>query len=228
MPDTFDAVATRYDEELNSGLKWTGEGPGYYVDGRVALVTERLQAIGHDARCVLDFGCGTGNAVERLSQALGVQSLVGLDPSTDSLRVAEQRYDDPRIRWTESGDCIAEQSIDYVYTSGVFHHIEPTERQPTLERIFRWMRPGATLSLFENNPWNPATRFVMSRIPFDRDAICLPPPETRRRLAKAGFQVEETSFLFFFPGPLRALRPAERLLRSLPLGAQYVVWARRP
>jgi hypothetical protein len=40
--------------------------------------------------------------------------------------------------------------------------------------------------------------------------------------------VARTDFLFFFPRQLQALRPLERRLVSLPLGAQYLVLARRP
>jgi hypothetical protein len=68
----------------------------------------------------------------------------------------------------------------------------------------------------------------MSRIPFDRDAICLSPIEARRRLRAAGFQVLQTRYLFFFPRKLSLLRPVERHLARLQLGAQYVVLARRP
>ena len=35
------------------------------------------------------------------------------------------------------------------------------------------LRPGGLFAFWENNPWNPGTRLVMSRIPFDRDAITL-------------------------------------------------------
>jgi len=35
-------------------------------------------------------------------------------------------------------------------------------------------------------------------------------------------------FCFIFPHALRALRPIERWLTRLPLGAQYLVLARKP
>ena len=68
----------------------------------------------------------------------------------------------------------------------------------------------------------------MSRVEFDRDAITLTPPETARLLRQGGFRVLETSYLFFFPRCLAALRPLEERLASLCLGGQYQVPAERP
>jgi hypothetical protein len=68
----------------------------------------------------------------------------------------------------------------------------------------------------------------MSRIPFDRDAVLLRPAATRRLLERAGFEVQDTTFLFVFPHALRALRPLERWFERLPMGGQYVVVARKP
>jgi hypothetical protein len=87
--------------------------------------------------------------------------------------------------------------------------------------------PGGMFALWENNPWNPGTRYIMSRVPFDKDAITMTPPETRRLLRNAGFEIVRTDFLFLFPHLLRALRPLERVLAPLPLGGQYLVLARK-
>ena len=85
----------------------------------------------------------------------------------------------------------------------------------------------AMFALWENNPWNPGTRYIMSRVPFDRDAIVITPFEARRLLRDAGFEIISTDYLFVFPHLLRALRPLERLLTPFPLGGQYLVLARK-
>jgi hypothetical protein len=53
----------------------------------------------------------------------------------------------------------------------------------------RSLRPGGLFAPWENNPWNPNTRYVMSRIPFDRDATTLSPPKAVGLLRQNGFQV---------------------------------------
>jgi len=117
---------------------------------------------------------------------------------------------------------------DMAFSNGVFHHIQPPERRDALDYISRSLRPGGLFVFWENNPWNPGTRFVMSRIPFDRDAITISPPNARRLLRGAGFEILRTDHLFFFPRALRWLRPLERGLTAVPLGAQYLVLARKP
>jgi len=119
-------------------------------------------------------------------------------------------------------------NVDLAFCNGVFHHIPIHQRDDSLRRVFAALRPGGLLAFWENNPWNPGTRYVMSRVPFDRDAIVISPPQARRILRHAGFEVLRTDFLFFFPAILRRLRGLERHLVKLPLGGQYQVLCRKP
>jgi SAM-dependent methyltransferase len=120
------------------------------------------------------------------------------------------------------------QSLDLAFCNGVFHHIPLADRAHCVQYIKDSLRPGGLFALFENNPWNPGTRLVMSRIPFDKDAITLSPPTARQLLRASGFQILRTDSLFYFPRLLKFLRPAEKLLHKLPLGAQYLVVAQKP
>jgi hypothetical protein len=88
------------------------------------------------------------------------------------------------------------------------------------------MAPGGTFALWENNSWNPGARWVMSRIPFDRDAVMLSPSGAARMLKGAGFEILSLDFAFVFPKRLRWARPLERGLCKLPLGAQYQLLCR--
>ena len=90
------------------------------------------------------------------------------------------------------------------------------------------LRPNGFFALWENNPWNPGARLVMSRIPFDRDAIMLSAREARKLITAAGLQVIRTDYRFIFPRFLSALRPIEELAVRLPLGAQYQVLCQKP
>ncbi len=114
-----------------------------------------------------------------------------------------------------------------VYCNGVFHHIPPAQRAQTVNYIWHSLRPGGLFALWENNPWNPGTRYVMSKIPFDHDAITLVPPEARDLLRQGGFEIIRTDFLFLFPKPLKSLRWIEPWLRAMPLGGQYQVLCRK-
>jgi SAM-dependent methyltransferase len=224
---SFDEVAERYDQELNRGISLSGESSEYFVDGRVQWLKSVVERLDLTAPRLLDFGCGVGNAGHKLLQELRGQSLVGFDLSTASVRQARLRWPASNLSWTSEPADLELEAFDIVYTSGVFHHIPVEARQHELQRIYQSLRPGGVFALFENNPWNPGTRWVMSRIPFDQDAVTLTPYETRRRMAEAGFQIEQTRYLFFFPRSLRIFRRLENRLARIPLGAQYVVLGRK-
>lgn len=229
---TFDAAAVAYEQQLSQGISLSGESADYFVRGRVKWFGQAVRKFAIEyPNSVLDFGCGVGNAATALLEEFAGANVTGVDCSKESLSVANSRYEKTQfasqLRWLTSNQFSELGSIDVAYTSGVFHHILPEARQAELSQIRTWLKPGGLFALFENNPWNPGTRWVMSRIPFDRDAICLSPIEARGRLRDAGFQVLQTNYLFFFPRLLSSLRFSERALRNFPLGAQYVVLARK-
>jgi hypothetical protein len=68
----------------------------------------------------------------------------------------------------------------------------------------------------------------MSRVSFDRDAIKLSASQARKLVQSEGFDVLETNFVFFFPRRLKLLRPAEKFISGLPLGAQYQILCQKP
>ncbi len=88
--------------------------------------------------------------------------------------------------------------------------------------VFASLRPGGYFAFWENNPWNPGTRWIMSRTPIDRDAITISPREARRLLQSTGFRVLSVDSLFYFPRSLGWFRPLEKALTRLPLGGQYL------
>jgi SAM-dependent methyltransferase len=231
---TFDSAAQSYEQQLQLGLSLSGEKADYFVRGRVAALVNLARLYAETPpKNVLDFGCGVGNAVPEILDGFPGSQLTGVDCSIASLALAHRRFSNllryrHRVQWIRSLETLKPQTFDIAYSSGVFHHILPESRQQELNSIFESLTRGGLFALCENNPWNIGTRWVMSRIPFDRDAICLSATESRNRLVAAGFEVIETRFLFFFPRPLAPFRVIEPLLKRVPLGAQYLVLARRP
>ena len=140
----------------------------------------------------------------------------------------KEKYGSERARFLLFNQYEPSERIDLAYCNGVFHHIPPSRRVNVVNYIFRLLRPGGLFALWENNPWNPGTRYVMSRIPFDRDAITLTAPETRRLLRAGRFEILRTDFLFIFPRILSWFRCVEPLVAQIPLGAQYQILCRKP
>lgn len=224
----FDRYAVEYEEALARGLVVSGEDSGYFVQGRLHWLSRCLGALGVRADVVLDFGCGTGNAVPAFFERLNARAVIGVDPSTASLAVARKKHDRPNVAFYPLQEYMPKSEVDLAFCNGVFHHIQPADRHAAVEYIFRALRPDGVFAFWENNPWSPAARYVMSRIPFDRDAVLVKPAEARRLLASAGFEIVRTDYRFVFPRWLRWFRTLEDVLAPFPTGAQYQVLCRKP
>jgi SAM-dependent methyltransferase len=225
MPERLFDRAAEYEAMLNQGIGLSGENQEFFIAGRIQDMRSQIP---RSPRHILDFGCGTGKSCARLSDAFPTAHVVGADLSEDVLLYAKASFGSNRVTFVNIADLSQSERFDLCYINGVFHHILPNERQQTLMMIRELLEPGGHLALFENNPWNPGTRMVMRRIPFDRDAMPLSFLEASRRIKAAGFKVCGTRFLFYMPKALAPLRFIEPLLVTIPLGAQYYVLARVP
>jgi SAM-dependent methyltransferase len=224
----FDSFAVTYDADIDQALFVSGETKDYFAQARVDWLAKRLQQLAEQPLSVIDYGCGIGGTAVLLRDTLGAASVVGLDVSASSLNVARTRFASNGLRFLGFEEYSPREEIEVVYCNGVFHHIPPAERPAAVTYILRCLRPGGLFALWENNPWNPGTRYVMSQCAFDHDAITLTPPEAAELLRAEGFQVLHTDFLFIFPRVLKYLRFLEPRLSRFPLGAQYMVLCRKP
>lgn len=177
---------------------------------------------------ILDFGCGIGDTSKFLAELFPNADIFGVDISDEALEYAHQIHGSARISFYNFYDFPKIKTVDLCYTNGVFHHIMPEERTEIIAQISKVLRPGGYFSFFENNPWNPGTRLVMKRIPFDREAQLLTSLNAKLLLQKGGFSLlKPPRFLFYFPRCLTQLRCLEPYLVRFPLGAQYHILAQK-
>jgi SAM-dependent methyltransferase len=226
-PVHFDDYAQHYDDALNRGLAATGEPKDYFARGRIQWLSRCLQELSEQPRLIMDFGCGDGSTSEFLLAMNKQSSVIGVDTSEKSLELATRNYGGERASFCPIAKYEPRGELDLAYCSGVFHHIPVAERAPAVNYVWRSLRPGGIFSFWENNPWNPGTRYVMSRIDFDRDAVTLTPPQAASLMQAGGFEILRKDSLFYFPKPLRWLRWIEPHLMRLPLGGQYHVLCRK-
>ncbi len=198
----FDVVANHYEAALDRGISVSGETKDYFAKARIVWLAKH--------------------------QCFPLAQFLGLDTSSPSLQEARRLNFDRRSTFLNCVDYQPVGIIDLAFCNGVFHHILPEHRPGTIDYIHRSLRPGGLFAFWENNPWNPGTRYVMSRIPFDSDAITLSALEAQRLLKDTGFEILRTDFLFIFPRAFRFLRVLEPYLVRLPFGAQYQVLCRKP
>ncbi len=224
----FDEYASEYDAALDLGLSVSGENKQYFASGRIDWLRRCLKKLGERPASIFDFGCGVGTSIPYLLELPGAKSVLGLDESVKSLDAGRKQLDSGRVRMLPLVDHRAAAEFDLGFSNGVFHHIPVAERPAAMKRIMDTLRPGGLFALWENNPWNPGTRLVMKRIPFDRNAITLSAIGASRLARFAGFEIVRIDFLFIFPRAMRPLRALEPMLAKLPFGAQYQILCRKP
>ena len=217
----FDSYAHDYESALGRGIAVSGENAAFFARGRITWLAGCLERMRFAPTTVLDYGCGTGTATPFFIELLGARSVVGVDLSAKSLEVAHRTHRNLPVQYRLTDEYAQNGTIDLAFCNGVFHHVPSNAQHTIVKYITACLRPGGVLALWENNPWSPGARYVMSRIPFDKDAVMVWPNEARTLVESAGLRAVRTDYCFIFPRILRAFRWVEPLLRHVPLGAQY-------
>ncbi len=223
----FDAHVEDWEDQCMRGVSLSGESKEFFALGRIAHLRRWWSHSGRAApKRILDWGCGIGDVTARLADAFPTADVLGVDPSAASVERARSEHGSSRVRFAAPD--VDDGPADLIHTCGVVHHVDVAARPVMFERLAERMAPDGAVAVYENNPLNPGTRWVMARIPFDRDATPVGARAIRHHLRGCGLEPVDTTYLFYFPAFLRALRPLERFLTAVPLGAQYAVIAERP
>jgi|HubBroStandDraft_6_1064221.scaffolds.fasta_scaffold38636_1 SAM-dependent methyltransferase len=225
---TFDRYADDYDASLALALELSGEDRMFYAKGRVSWLDRCLRELKFAPLRGLDYGCGVGTTSPLLADRFGLAQTIGVDVSPRSIELARAKESSQRCSFFLMDEYRPDASLDLAYCNGVFHHIPLAQRLGAAKYVHDALCPGGIFAFWENFGWNPGTRYVMAHCVFDKDAITLTPGQGRRLLRAAGFEIVRTDFAFVFPRLLRVLRPLEKFLSKLPLGAQYQILARKP
>jgi ubiquinone/menaquinone biosynthesis C-methylase UbiE len=226
----FDKFAAEYREIHAANIKLSGENPEYFAEYKIIDIAAELAAAGSPpAPRVLDFGAGVGYSVPFFRRHLPDAQITCLDVSQRSLEIgrAEHGRDAEFAHFDGRTIPYPAEQFDAALASCVFHHIPQLEHVPLLRELARVLKPGGALFVFEHNPLNPLTRHAVNTCAFDENAVLIGAGTLLARARAAGFASARVKYRIFFPGALRALRPLERQLTWLPLGAQYYVLARK-
>jgi SAM-dependent methyltransferase len=230
----FDRHAAGYDGGLDNPVKrLMGNSADQFIAVKARWLLRREPDLRSGRIALLDYGCGAGDLL-RVLGGLGMRAeCTGCDVSTGMLDEARKRWPavlgpNPTLV-AQDGPLapLGEAGFDVVTISAVLHHVPVAERPAVYRELARLLKPGGRLYVFEHNPRNPLVRYVIARTPIDANAILLDETEVRRGLGDTAPFVLSTDYLMFMPPGLPVLAGIDRLLAWLPLGAQYVVAARK-
>ncbi|MBI4527075.1 MAG: methyltransferase domain-containing protein [Deltaproteobacteria bacterium] len=119
---------------------------------------------------VLDIGCGTGSLIMLIKRLHPDLDVVGLDPDPKALararRKAERAAVSIKFQQAFSDELpYPDASFDRVFSSFMFHHLAPDEKEQTLGEIRRVLKPGGSLHMLDfggpdSNPHGFFARFL--------------------------------------------------------------------
>jgi SAM-dependent methyltransferase len=224
--DDFDAFADDYRNIHTQNIRLSGVDSYYFAEMKVKLLrpfesNSNLQ--------ILDVGCGDGTTEYFMHQYFPNWLLKGIDVSGESIKKAHQKNIDSAVFKMYDGTHIPERdnSIDVVFIAGVLHHVAYELHLKMMQEVHRVLKPGGRLYLFEHNPLNPVTKYLVNTCVFDKDAKLLGSGYCATILKAARLSIKKIDFIIFFPrkGILSKFIFLEKYLRWLPLGGQYFVRA---
>ncbi len=217
----FDSFAANYGEILDETIRFAGEGSAYFDAYKLRCLRQWCMAPDTKGP-VLDFGCGTGSLAGLVAQAFPQVTVHGHDVSRKSLEEARSKSGAlPNLSFF--GQLPDEVFYDLIYSANVFHHVSPSSRPDLLRSLGQRLTPGGRIVIFEHNPWNPLTRYVVKTCPFDKGVTLISRPAFVKLARGVAMDVVHSRYIVFFPSFLRFLRKCEPRLGFLPLGAQYML-----
>jgi len=217
----FDEYTDNYEELLEDQLSFFSSSRDYFSAYKVQLLKRSLD---RTPKKILDFGCGIGLSLPHLLEAFQGSEIFGSDISLKSLESARQNYPNVTILDTLEE---SSESFDLIFLAGVIHHVPPRDRPQVMQQIQSLLTPGGEVCIFEHNPFNPITRRIVSKCPFDKGVVLVPKQELKRLMKAVSIEPTKSEYCLFFPASLCALRAAERFLSWLPMGGQYFVMGKK-
>lgn len=230
---TFDSYAEKYKEIHNKNVRIFGENTDYFLKVKVEILLEKLKTFGLISKKlkVLDIGCGIGRFEEQIHFKGINWDIYGIDISFNSLKVAKKSLSSPNFSFIRfDGDIFPflDDSFDLVVAICVFHHILPEKRIKAIEEIHRVLKRGGYVFIFEHNPTNPLTRFIVNHCEFDKDSFLLSHREVKELFVSGSIVPILLEYFLFFPHFLRFLRPVEKkFLRKIFFGGQFYYIGRK-
>jgi ubiquinone/menaquinone biosynthesis C-methylase UbiE len=227
----FDKFADEYGSLHQTNIAASGETPEYFAEYKIKDLKRLVSddGLGLDGGRFLDFGSGIGTSVPFFRKHFPRAHLTCVDVSVRSLAIGAARFRDDASFVAFDGAVlpVGDKAFDCTFAACVFHHIPPVEQERLFKEMWRVLRPGGLVMIYEHNPLNPLTVRAVNTCPFDTNAILIGARTLRARLVSAGFHKLQIRYRIFFPKALRGLRRMENWLGWFPLGAQYYVCGKR-
>lgn len=224
--DDFDAYAKNYRAIHSQNIQLSGADSFYFAEQRLVMLQGYEK---NEPLKVLDLGCGDGVSEIFMQKYFSRWQVQGIDVSKESVEMAKQQdlpnavfnvYDGINIPF-------ADNCFDIVFVAGVLHHVAFELHDAMITEMKRVLKKGGRLVVYEHNPLNPLTKYLVKTCVFDKDAKLLRCGYLTKLLSKHGLTISKRLYFIFIPpkGFLKKLVPLEKVLYWLPFGGKYFIRA---
>ena len=219
----FDKYAQDYQKLIGEQLSFFDSNNEYFAEYKIDIIKKHID---DTPKKILEYGCGVGRNLKYLTRHFEPSTIYACDISQNSLDIA--KADNPSINFFLPGQDHIVEKFDLILVALVFHHIEPRLRTQVMRDIVNLLAAGGNIFIFEHNPYNPITRYLVNTCIFDDDAVLLKKRELVKLLIEANLSIDAWRYTLFFPSFLKRLRFLEPILGYLPFGGQYFIKATGP
>jgi SAM-dependent methyltransferase len=234
----FDRHKDSYQSDIDKAVSFSGQSHEFFTRVKADYLIDLLRDFRRDQDGtasantpieVLDIGCGHGHIhpflldsdVRLKLSATDVAATVVEEAQRSNPTVEYKTYEGERLPYED-------RSFDFACSIAVMHHVPPPQWSAFLREMRRVVRPGGAIAIFEHNPINPLTRWIVHTCPIDENAVLLGHRRLANLVAQAQFSDIQSRFILFTPFSGRIYRKFDKMIGWLPLGAQYYVSARVP
>ena len=221
----FDNYAADYSAGMENPVKKIMAGSALdFLRPKVALL-KKMVANPEANFKLLDFGCGSGDFLSLVAAECPSWNLYGSDISEEMMNEARKRYgaDGRGVSLMPMDEALGAHKYDLITASCVFHHIPPEEWESSMKSLSESLSPGGMVVIFEHNPRNPLTNWVVSRTPIDQNAVLLDMKEVWRLMSLAGLEVTQKTSFLFGPPTWKITPLIDGMFGWTGLGGQYFV-----
>lgn len=116
---------------------------GLFENYDAVLSEIRNRIVKHNAKNVIDIGCGTGNLCGELSNKIDV---LGIDQSAEMLSYASAKYPKMNFRLGNFLDIpFRQNNTDIVVTTYAFHGLNETEKKTALLNMLQYLKTNGKI-----------------------------------------------------------------------------------
>jgi SAM-dependent methyltransferase len=218
----FDTTKFTYKDKVEDAVSFSGKGLDYYTKVKASFVSKvvKRHLPNVSKPRILDVGCGHGYIHSFLKEH--AWEITGVETAAEVLALAKQENpENAYIAYDGRSLPFANESFDVALAVCVMHHVPPEQWSGFISEAKRVLRPGGQVLIFEHNPLNPLTRYVVATNEIDADAVLLSHSKLSELLVKGGFCGVYARSILFTPFDGRFFHKLDEKLGWLPFGAQY-------